>query len=270
MLYATIIGINHYRDPHIPDLQYATSDAQRLAELLTSWIRADECQVNLLCDEDATLRNIRRAIGTDLARLSSNEDLCLIYFAGHGSPETDGGIEDTSAYLVAHDTEYRDIFATGFDMERDLAKSFERASRPAIVLGFLDCCFSGRADGRTFKGPRLSALPSRGDLQLSLQDLELGVGRALLTACGPNQVALETHELKGGVFTHYVLESLTRPRESDEFGHPRTIDVALLYAEVAHLTYRYTRGRQTPTLTGQLAGASLPVFSESALPKNGA
>ncbi len=258
MLYATIVGINCYRDSRIRDLRYASSDAQCFYELLSSRIRPEERQLSLLCDRDATLRNIRGAIGTDLAQMSTEGDICLIYFAGHGSPETNAGIADASAYLVAHDTEFEDIYATGLDMERDLTKAFERVSKASIVLGLLDCCFSGRTGGRTFEGPKLHAVrPSnRGTPKISLQNLPLGEGRAFITACGSNQVAREDSRLRHGVFTHYILDVLTRPRDG-----VRTIDVALLYAEVSHLTHRHTKGRQTPTLNGRLERASLPVLA---------
>ena len=48
---ALIIGINDYKDPKIPDLQTAVSDAKDMAELL---IKRYGFQVNLLLDQEAT------------------------------------------------------------------------------------------------------------------------------------------------------------------------------------------------------------------------
>lgn len=257
MLYATIVGIDEYQDERVRPLRCAANDARAVATLLSSGIRAEDRHIRLMCNQEATRSGILDAIGKDLASAAGQGDLCLIYFAGHGSPETNRKIEDASAYLVAHDTRFDAIFATGIDMERDLVKCFERMSDASVVLCVLDCCFSGRAGGRTFEGPGYQqAKPSvRGRVPISLQNLSLGKGRAVITACGPNQVACEDRALAHGIFTYHLLDVLQRPRQDEE-----TIDIALLYAELAHLVHGHTRARQTPVLNGRLEGARMPVF----------
>jgi uncharacterized caspase-like protein len=256
MLHAVIVGIDRYEDARISSLGYAASDAHAVASLLTSGIQAEDLHIRLLCNQEATRSRILDALGNELARSAGEGDICFIYFAGHGSPETDRSLADASAYLIAHDTGFDTIFTNGIDMERDLVKCFERISHASVVLCFLDCCFSGRAGGRTFEGPGYrQAKPSvRGKVPLSLKGISLGKGRAIVTACGPNQVAYEDEVLAHGIFTYHLLDSLQRPRKGE-----KTVDVALLYAELAHLVHGYTRARQTPVLNGRLEGARMPV-----------
>lgn len=77
---ALIIGINDYKDPKIPDLQTAVSDAKDMAELL---IQRYGFQVNLLLDQEATKVAIYRAL-RNLASSTKLDDSVLIYYAGHG------------------------------------------------------------------------------------------------------------------------------------------------------------------------------------------
>lgn len=77
---ALIIGINDYRDPKIPDLKTAESDALALAELLKEHYGF---QVTLLMGRKATKETIYRAL-RNLAVSTKSDDSVLIYYAGHG------------------------------------------------------------------------------------------------------------------------------------------------------------------------------------------
>ena len=72
---ALIIGINDYKDPNIPDLQTAVSDAKDMAELL---IKRYGFQVTLLLDQKATKEAIYLALRS-LASSTKSDDSVLIY-----------------------------------------------------------------------------------------------------------------------------------------------------------------------------------------------
>jgi hypothetical protein len=97
VLHALVAGIKRYSDPQISGLSYATADAEAIANMIRSGIREDERHVVLLTDENATKRNIMVAIGEDLARVTTPSDTIILYFAGHGSPETAGSSDETVA-----------------------------------------------------------------------------------------------------------------------------------------------------------------------------
>lgn len=137
MLHAIMVGINKYRDPSIDDLSYARKDAEDFGTLINERIHPSERQVRFIFDEEATRRNLMVAIGEDLARVATNpDDIILLYFAGHGSPETESSPDEVSRYLVTHDTEYECIYSTGLDIERDLPRWFERIQEPKLLFFF--------------------------------------------------------------------------------------------------------------------------------------
>ena len=253
MLRAVIVGINCYKDESITDLRWARRDAEELAAAINTRIESAERYVRLLVDEEATKTAILKAIGEELPRLESPKDLILLYFAGHGTPELAGSPDTSSRYLVAHDTEYDSVFATGIDMENDLKRLLERLHKAGVVVIILDACFSGLAGGRTFRGPKLQQTIQENRSQLiTLKDLSLGEGRVIIAACKDNQVAREKNELKHGLFTHHLMEIIGQPEGG------ATVTLALLYDQILHRVEEASLGRQTPVLKGELAGARLP------------
>ncbi|MFD3622413.1 caspase domain-containing protein [Streptomyces sp. NPDC058676] len=251
-LHVVVVGVNRYHDSRIRDLSYARADAEAVAELVAK-VHPDERSIQILLDEEATKRNVMVAIGETLPRIAREDDVVLIYFAGHGSPETDGSPDDTGRYLVLHDTEYDNIYATGIDMERELTRWFERLHHTRLLLLVVDACFSGRAGGRTFEGPSLRRRRSvmRGE-PVVLNSLDLGEGRLMLSACTDTQVAREDSALRHGVFTHYLLHGPSAD------GQPTTVGVHTLYEELARSVQAHTGGRQTPVINGRSELARLP------------
>lgn len=255
MLHAIIVGIDHYQDQEIASLSYARADAEAFGQLLTECIDKQDRSVSLLLDEEATKRNIMVAIGEKLPRIAGPEDLILLYFACHGSPETEASPDEVSRYIVAYDTEYTSIYATGIDMERELVRWYSRIAESKLVLLFMDACFSGRAGGRTFEGPRLKRISPRlrGTSPIRLKTLELGEGRLMISACDDDQVATEDAELGHGVFTYHLL-SVLKQQESDE----PTISLNVAYDEILQRVSLHTGGRQTPIFSGRSRGARFP------------
>jgi uncharacterized caspase-like protein len=254
MLHAIAVGINKYADRNVSGLQYASADAKAFAQLISERIEPEDRKVLLILDEQATKRNVFVAVGEDLARIVRQEDIVVLYFAGHGSPETEAGPDQASRYLVMHDTEYENIYATGVDLERDLPRWFKRLTTPRLILLFLDACFSGRAGGRTFEGPRLSSVRADYRGRIRLRGLALGEGRLMISACDDDQVAREDAKLSHGVFTHFLLEALDRPRTN------KTMSISQLYDELVSSVSTYTQGRQIPVMNGRSRSAHLPTF----------
>ena len=79
----------------------------------------------------------------------------------------------------------------------------------------LDTCYSGTAGGRTFARQQVRG---SGLNDQFLERLTRSRGRIIITASGPNEVALELPNLTHGLFTYYVLEGLRgkADREGDE------------------------------------------------------
>ncbi|HWN68657.1 MAG TPA: caspase family protein [Haliangium sp.] len=259
MLHAIVIGIDRHADPRIRNLTCARNDAHTFGALLSERIAPAERRVTMLLDEQATRAAIMQAVGEDLVRAAQPDDVAIIYFAGHGSPERAAPRDEDWPYLIAHDTQYDRIYSTGIDMVHDVSRWLERLGVRLAVL-FLDACFSGAAGGRTFGGPLHLAHRDRFRADpLSLADLDLGEGKVIISAARDNEVALELRSLGHGVFTHHLLQTLQRPPSAD-----RTIGVSTLYDTVSAAVYDATQHRQCPVITGRSMRGALPLLGAAA------
>jgi hypothetical protein len=90
--YAVVIGVGRYESPSIPSLRYSVADAEAMYAVLLGSGGFKKENVVLLTDRSErkpTLRNIKYALGTFLARAAARDDTVVVYFAGHGAPEVD-------------------------------------------------------------------------------------------------------------------------------------------------------------------------------------
>lgn len=142
-LFGTFVGIDQYVDPQISSLKWAAADADTFHALVNDGLRPRDRQLFLLKNQEATKVCILKTIGEEIVRQAAPEDIVLLFFAGHGSPETDGSPDRAARYLIAHDTEYNSIYATGLDFESDFRRLLERM-RAKLVVVIIDACFSGR------------------------------------------------------------------------------------------------------------------------------
>ncbi len=235
MIRAAFIGVDRYEDPEIRDLTGAVRDATALWAVMSDSI--DGLSASLLTDGEASLAAVTRALDETLGA-AAEDDVVLLSFAGHGTPDH---------RLVVADSRACDLPGTTLDMG-NLAERF-RKTRARAVLLLLDCCFSGGAPARVL------------DLGLAARDSGIpldqvaGQGRILFAASSPAQEALEDPQTRHGLFTKAVLDCLL---ESD-----KPVGVVGLVARVVRLV-RAEAGRfgyeQTPVMFGLVEGElALPV-----------
>lgn len=185
---AIFVGINKHLDATIPELGGARRDATALWALFTDTVEG--LAGRLLVDEAATHAEVSHAILGTLSA-AGPDDVVVITFAGHGSP--DGN-------LVLFDTNAADLTSTGLSMAR-LADAF-KTTKARAVLCVLDCCFSGQAPARVLE---TAARPRSAFALTGIY----GEGRILLAACATNESAWEQPGTEHGLLTHAVIEVLT-------------------------------------------------------------
>jgi hypothetical protein len=253
--WAVIIGVGRYDRTDIPPLRYAVADAERLYGVLTASAGFKKENVLLLTDtteRKPTLRNVKWALGTFLARSAQKDDLVLIFFAGHGAPEVDPrGVESDglAKYLVPADADPDDLYATALPMD-ELTTIFGRIEADQVVM-FLDACYSGAAGGRTFASKRTRA--SRID-DVFLERLTRSRGRVIVTASRANEVSLELPELGHGVFSHFLIQGIRGTADLDRDG---LVSLQELYQYLEQEVSRKSRlagGNQHPVMKGELEG----------------
>ncbi|CAJ0785114.1 caspase family protein [Ralstonia chuxiongensis] len=134
---AVFVGVNKQVDQTVSELPGAKRDALTLWSLFSDTF--PELSSTLLIDESATKEAASRAILQALDT-ASDEDVIILSFAGHGTP--DGG-------LAFYDTDSTDLSGTTLPMTI-LADAF-RTTKARAVLFVLDSCFSGHAPARVFE-----------------------------------------------------------------------------------------------------------------------
>jgi Caspase domain/Glucodextranase, domain B len=253
--WAVIIGIGRYDNESIPGLRYAVSDAEAIYQVLTATAGFKKDNVLLLTDKTErkpTLRNIKFALGTFLARSAKKDDTVVMFYAGHGAPEVDQrGLErdGLAKYLVPSDADPDDLFSTALPMD-DLQTIFGRIESERVVA-FLDACYSGAAGGRTFASKKTRA--SHVD-DLFLERLTRSKGRAIVTAARPAEVSVELPELGHGIFTYYLVQAL---RGAGDLNRDGIVSLQEVYEYLEQQVVRKSRsvgGNQHPVMKGELEG----------------
>jgi len=144
---AVFIGVNQHVDPKIPELSGACGDATALWALFTDTFPG--MTGRLLTDRYAAHAAVTHAV-LELLSSAGTEDVIVISFAGHGSPD---------GRLMLFDTSVTALAETTLSMS-DLAQAF-RSTKARAVLCILDCCFSGRAPARILEVGALPEMPLR-------------------------------------------------------------------------------------------------------------
>ncbi len=248
--WAVVIGISDYkydtrwdRRKGIPDLQYAHRDARAFARFLMSpqggAFPADH--VLLLTDRQATSSEVRNAIGGFLARSLEN-DLVIIFFAGHGVPDPDN---PENLYLVCYDTVPGKYYGTAFPMW-GIDDALQRAIHSKRVFVIADACHSagvgGARGGDVSK--KFNAYMER--LAASRE------GVTKITASRADELSLEKDHLGGGhgVFTYYLLEALKGRGDHNGDGF---VTMAEAYDYLYDRVRSETRHSQKPWASGYVS-----------------
>jgi hypothetical protein len=223
------VGVNKHRDAAIPELSGARPDATALWALFTDTLSG--LSARLLLNERATHTEVSEAILGTLAN-ADREDVVLVTFAGHGSP--DGN-------LVLFDTDPANLSGTALSMAA-LAEAF-KATKARAVLCILDCCFSGQAPARVLEtvGRPRSAFVFTGIA---------GEGRILLAACAPTESAWEQPGTGHGLLTYATIEAWTGAT-GDSVSFP---EIAGEIIRLARVEAERISVAQTPVFLGTVQG----------------
>lgn len=245
-IWAVVVGINDY--PNVRSLRFAVDDARAFHSHLVDHLGIPEENVTLLLDEEADLTTLRSVLGTRLKNRAGEDDMVILYFAGHGATERDVMSPDGDGlekYLLPHGADLEDLYASALPM-REIQHVFNRIRSERLVF-VVDSCYSGASGGRTVSVAGLRANISDG----FLERIASGKGRVILSASGANEVSEEDEALGHGVFTYYLLEGLGGPADTDGDG---LITVDEAYGYVSRRVPDATGQEQHPVKKGAVEG----------------
>jgi formylglycine-generating enzyme len=182
--YALLIGVNKYDKPGFDELDFAEADVKELAEVL----KRDGYTVKLLLGSatgstHATKANIEAAVKEFVPQCTARDTL-IIAVSGHGMEL------DNKPY-------YCPVDAVGRDPASMVSLSWlidEAEKHAGVRLILADAC-------------RNDPDPTRGR-GIDKESVKLKPNTALFLSCQSNQKALESKDLKHGLFFHCVLQGL--------------------------------------------------------------
>jgi len=213
--YVLAVGVNAYAN-HDFDLKYAVADAQGFSAewpLQQAKLKAyAQTQITLLTDAQATKPAILKFLG-DLALKAKPEDAVVIYFAGHGTAQSN------RFYLIPHDLGYqggRDtIDEAGLKTilehsisDLELQDAIETIDAGQLLM-VIDACNSGQALESEEK--RRGPMNSKGLAQLAYEK-----GMYILTAAQSYQAAQEASRFGHGFLTFALVEEGEKQNKADD------------------------------------------------------
>ncbi len=192
-----------------------------------------------------------------LPRVAERDDLVVIYFSSHGSPSSldVGGVN----YLVAHDTDPNDLYATGIAMQ-DLARIIKGRVHCDRIMLVLDACHSGVAGPSTAAGKGMERAAN-----VNVEQVVQGTGQQVISSSKPDQRSCESSRYEGSLFTKYLMEGLRRNGKLTKLGDA----YAYLESEVQREVLRDRGVLQTPVMRSKWRGTDLIIGVTPAQPSPG-
>jgi hypothetical protein len=203
-IHVLAIGINDYAD--VPDVSFADRSAKQFVGVAEKFLGAQNQNIILLTNAEATLGRLSGRLRTLLNRLGPQDQL-LLYYAGHGVPGKDG----KSAYLLAQDGgpgSYEEPALRLEQLYADIAKS-----RVGAAKLFIDACFSGRSgkDSIVFEG----IAPILVTPKQSFPDSQR---LAVMTAGRGDQFSNQNKDSGHRLFSYHLMRAMLETSPSLEIG----------------------------------------------------
>ena len=252
--FAVIIGVSRFQDKSIPSLDYPDRDAEAMRDFLLSAQGGSFPPANItyLVNENATLTKVRTALFSFLTKPQEN-DIVVIYFAGHGLPDP---LDRQNLYLATYDSVARNLGGTALPMW-DFQEVFSRIVKSRRIVTYADACHSRGIGGGI--GPGIAGeSPEKGHNLVNQYVFRYaGEGQhAVITASDIGESSVESSKWGGGhgVFTYYLLEGLRGKADANKDG---TVTAEEAFNYVKEQVQKATDG-QTPQALPGLSG-NLPL-----------
>ncbi len=236
-IWAVVVGVGKYTA--MPSLKFTDDDAFRFYSHLKSpeGGALPDSQIEILVDEAATREHILRTMRQYFLKADEN-DVVLLYFSGHGLEGCFLPVDYDGYNNKLRHEEIRQIF---------------KESKAKHKICIADACHSGTLD---YSGTLAAKGPAAVSLARYYQAFEESDGGiALLMSSKAEELSLEDHGLRQGVFTYYVLRGMKGAADTN---NDYIVTVKELYQYVYGKVREYTAGVQTPVLTGNY-DPSMPV-----------
>lgn len=250
---AVLVGVQDYSDPALKGLKFPEKDARDLGAVLGAKDVGGFDRVFVISGRDATTRDgLLRAIRVATADLQ-RDDTFLLYLSGHGTLAIDP-IEGSELYFLPSDGRLEAPEATGIAVEDVEELVHELPARRRVLI--LDTCHNGRAGSRSAVSSPTAQLLSgfRGEPPAPRGGRDVSESEARLYAAQYWQPAMEDPELENGVYTHFLIDALTRSAGSADLDEDGLVDVMEAHQYARDKTMTWTGGLQMPRAEYRIVG----------------
>lgn len=231
-LYALVVGVKDdklLKWPAKDALDFARALQQQGGGIYRSVTTTVLCNEKKTCKEDATRINILKGL-TWLTKVTSQNDMAVIFLAGHGIKNRGG-----SGYFLPADGQMQHLRQTGLPFS---AIKTAIATLKGIPLVFADTCHAGH-----ILGQGLSAIDMN---RMGNEFAREETGAVLFAASTGNERAVEDPRLENGVFTKAIVEGFNGKARVP--GHP-FITVQDMREYISERVRALNVGQQNPTVT---------------------
>lgn len=218
------IGITKYDE--LPSLEFTTNDARNFVRAYSEVGGVGEDKLTLLVDDGRDAEPLTsqavESSALQFLRSCSSRETAILFFSGHGV-RLDSGFS-----LAASDFHSPESATGAIPMDRLRSALALCAAKSKIVI--LDCCHSGS----------FGAAPS--DIASSFRSVP---GCVVIAASRPSEASLETHSLRSGIFTHWLVAGMRGAANTKIDG---VIDATELFDFVSQGVRATTSSMQTPAI----------------------
>ncbi len=226
-VWAVVVGVADYN--HIKSLSYTDDDAYKFAMFLKSpeGGALPDDQITVLIDEDATKKNILKAMD-NLYQKADENDVIIFYFSGHGSDDS----------FLAHD--YNSGSGKIFhSVVRDKLNNSKAKNKICLA----DACHSGGMEENYRTSEAVNTINNYYDAWKTSKG-----GIALMMSSKVEETSIEFRGIRQGVFSYYLIKGLKG--EADK-NNNLVITIRELYYYIEKNVKDYTNNRQNPILFGE-------------------
>lgn len=200
------IGVSNYQYNDIGSLNWAAEDAKMIGEGFQNNITNTTCDCKILTNSEATLSEIYAYIDSNVVQSASSSDTFIFFFSGHGGID-----EDNNSCLLTYDANAKNLKMSSISVSR-LEETMKRLKHGTKII-LLDACHSGVSGS---KSVILQRGKSFGSKAKSFNDIRIGNGEVIFTACKKNEEAWELTDIKHGVFTYALMNELLGEKQNEE------------------------------------------------------
>ena len=255
---AVLVGVQRYDDPALQGLRFPEKDAIDLARVLSDPALGGFDRVEIVGGPGGTTAHaLRAAIASATADLQ-RDDTFLLYLSGHGTLTLDPA-EGSRLWFLPSDGVLDDPEGTGLAIADIEAMVADLPARRRVLM--LDTCHNGRNTGGGLAG-RAAVNDRTAQLLLGLRGeppaprnlREVSESEARLYAAQYHQPAMEDPNLENGVYTHYIIQSLTTAAGEADLDRDGLVDVAEAHDYARDHTMHHTGGVQVPRAEYRIVG----------------